>query len=454
MGKRSWSCAGVAALTALAAVGAAAAAPEEAKDHGPIPIYQPVVPVPVEAAGSGLTPLVRAKLTIDAAGRVRKVDVTAVEPSSALDGAFRSAAEKGLSEWRFAPAETGGIAVASDTAIAVQFFPAGRAPGRETSLNSSILRSMSESGYESARYDYRARILALTREARRQIADQIAAKAESLLNKDQRAEARSDWFEVVTDFGGQKQADALLQDCQSTFGDLFQLFRDTVPPRPREDRLRVYVFASKAQYQEFVKEIVPFEWSEGVYSPTGVLAFHVQVPTTSYLVATILHEVTHAFLDRHVVRQGVALPRWLDEGFAEYVGTSDIANGTITLGGHSHRKDVLPRGWGYVFWESPSRTRAESAQRAQRQNRALTLRQILAAGRETFYGKDVDLYYAQGWLAVHFLRHGRPGWADEQFPRFMLYVAEGYAADAAFRTVYKSDPDALEAEYQRYVKAF
>ena len=439
------------ALTSFRIPGVEAA---EVKDHGPIPIYQPAVPVPVEAAGSGLEPLVRAKLTIDAAGRVREVDVTAIEPSSALDGVFRSAAEKGLSAWRFAPAETGGVAVASDTSIAVKFFPAGRAPGRDAAFSSSILGWLSDGGYESARYDYRARILALTREARRELSDQIAAKAESLINKDQRVEARSDWFEVITDFGGQKQADALLQDCQAAFGELFRLFLDKVPPRPREDRLRVYVFASRAQYQAFVKEIVPFEWSEGVYSPAGVLAFHVQVPTTSYLVATMLHEATHAFLDRHVVRQGVALPRWLDEGFAEYVGVSDIADGTITLGGHSHRRDVLPRGEGHVFWESPSRTRAEAAQRAQRQSRALTLRQILAAGRETFYGKDFDLYYAQGWLAVHFLRHGRPGWADAEFPRFMLYVAEGYAADAAFRAVYKSDPETLEAEYQRYVKGF
>jgi hypothetical protein len=67
------------------------ASPEKQGEHGPIPLYQPQLLAPAAAAGSGVRPLVRAKLVIDASGKVTRVDVTAVEPSSPLDDAFRTA---------------------------------------------------------------------------------------------------------------------------------------------------------------------------------------------------------------------------------------------------------------------------------------------------------------------------------------------------------------------------
>ena len=78
----------------------------------------------------------------------------------------------------------------------------------------------------------------------------------------------------------------------------------------------------------------------------------------------------------------------------------------------------------------------------------------LQTGPETFYGTKVDLYYTQGWLAVHFLRHGRPEWVDGAFPKFLLYVAEGYPADQALSTAYGVSAHDLEASYQKYVKSF
>lgn len=425
-------------------------------DHGPIAIYQPALTCPIEAAGTGLRPLVRVKLAVDAAGRVARVEVTGVEPSSALDEVFRTAARDGLTSWRFAPAEQGGAAIDSEVALAVQFFAPSEGPPQPGRLRrpASVAEASVDAEYESLRYELRAKILALTAVARKQAADEIAASAETFLHPGKRSVARDDWFEVVTDSGGQKQADAILNNLHATFAAVYKALGTRIPPRPREERLRAYVFETRAQYDAFSAGNLPFEGSAGFYAPAGVLAFHTQQPTVGFLLEALLHEATHAFVDRHVTMQGVLLPRWLDEGFAEYVGASDITAGQIVLGAHKNRKEFTAYGMATLSWQSPSRARSEVAQSAQRAKRALTLKEIVDAGPETFYGKDVDLMYAQGWLAVHFLRHGRPSWSETEFPRFLLYAAEGYPATDALRAVYGVRPDDLEGEYQRYVKSF
>jgi len=397
--------------------------------------------------------VVRAKLFIDTSGKVARIEVTSVDPKSPLDEAFRAAARVGLSAWRFAAAEKDGRPVPSETLVGMQ-FEASEAPIGAGPASANLWSAFGDGGFESARYEQRARILAMTVAARRKAADVLAAKAEALLKPGQRASAANDWFEVVTDFGGQKQADALLQNVGATYFALGKLLGDRIPPRPMEDRIRVYVFETNAQYQSLVAGTVPFEGSEGVYDSAGVLAFHAQHPTIGRFVSSMLHESTHAFVDRHLVRQGVQLPRWLDEGLAEYVGESDVKDKKIVPGGHARRQELGAANGAIVFWQAPARARAEGAKRAQREKRALTLQEIVSAGVETFYGKDVALYYAQGWLAVHFLRHGQPEWAEGAFPKFLLYVAEGYPADQALRTSYGVDAAQLEASFQRYVKSF
>jgi hypothetical protein len=431
----------------LAAIGAAPAS----RDHGPIALYQPPLRSPDAAAGSELRPLVRAKLFIDAAGKVSRVEVTAIEPSSRLDEAFREAAKAGLSSWRFAAAEKSGVAVASDTSIALTFEPSS---WTSDATGSGPSDRAADRSYESARYDGRSKILEMDREARRKVAESIASTAEKLLKPGQRAGARNDYFAVITDFGGQKQANALLQNVTATYVALFGLLGERVPPRPREETLVVYVFETEEQYKALVSQTQPFEGSQGFYSSAGVLAFHAQFPTTSFLLTVMLHETTHAFVDRHLVRSGVVLPRWLDEGFAEYIGNSDIKDGKLVPGGHAKRRDMGAIRGNLVFWGSPSRLRTQDAQKAQFEKRALTLADIVSAGPETFYGKDAELFYSQGWLAVHFCRHGQPEWAKGAFPRFLLYVAEGYPPDQAFRVSYDAEPKSLEQAYQKYVKSF
>ena len=57
-------------------------------------------------------------------------------------------------------------------------------------------------------------------------------------------------------------------------------------------------------------------------------------------------------------------------------------------------------------------------------------------------------------MLVHFLLHGKEGWSDEAFPRFLLYVAEGFTPDVALEDVYGAPPAHFEEAYQRHIRKF
>ena len=93
-------------------------------------------------------------------------------------------------------------------------------------------------------------------------------------------------------------------------------------------------------------------------------------------------------------------------------------------------------------------------QEALRKREGLTLEELVAADRDIFYGDRSHLYYGMSWLLVHFLRHGEPHWAEDNFPTLMLYLAEGYPARAAVETAYGRDLSSLEAPFLEYARKF
>lgn len=89
--------------------------------EGPFAIRTPQLMVPEETAGSGLSPEVAVRLTIDERGRVSAVDVQSITPASDFDAFFRDEVVNTLSDWRFAPATTNGKPVASTLDWRVRF---------------------------------------------------------------------------------------------------------------------------------------------------------------------------------------------------------------------------------------------------------------------------------------------------------------------------------------------
>ena len=448
-------------VACVASLGAAPPPGSKTADEAftpPVALLKPMPVTPTATAGTGLTPLVRLKLSIDASGRVTAVEVLEIDPPSAYDNHFREEAVRAMSRWRFEPARRDGRPVPTDLTWAIRFTALESRPESADSESEFSLSLISSAGPDEARDLWRRDILMLPRAQRERLLADLVATAEQQITPAERREASNDGWVVVTDLSGDGVEKTLLQNLAATFSFAYEILSPAIPDQPAQGKMRAYVFRSKAQYQALVSSARAFEWTGGFYHPAGFLAFHSEVPAVEFLLSILIHESTHALLDRHIARPGVLLPRWLDEGFAEYMGNSDIEGGKLVPGRHrkayTARRMVPGIEGATVRTESMAKAEARVAKRAVRERSAPELAQLFAVDSKTFYGEDRDLFYSQSWLAVHFLRHGRPGWAADQFPRFFLYAAEGYPAGEAFRRVYGLEPTVLDEEFRAYVKKF
>ena len=106
----------------------------------------------------------------------------------------------------------------------------------------------------------------------------------------------------------------------------------------------------------------------------------------------------------------------------------------------------------------------DEAKRALREGTLRPLRSLLFAPAEAFRSSNRSEVYGMSWLFVHFLRHGdadRRGsrgaeadWAKVRFPRFLLYLVEGYPATAALEQVYELPLPELERRFHEHVRRF
>lgn len=245
----------------------------------------------------------------------------------------------------------------------------------------------------------------------------------------------------------------LAGNLEATFNVLDGLLGDALGAHPVTHRVVAVMYGNKRKYDDLVSRVQGFEWSSGFYSPVGMLAFHMEMPSNEALLSMMLHETTHAYLDRYIARPCVQLPRWLNEGYAEYVGNSHIKKGEL-VPGKLRRTELYRVAGGAVFGSSGDRLSVDEVKKALRNGKAPTLTEIVSADREKFYSDEVrNLSCPMSWLLVHFLHHGGKDWARTRFPSLMLYVAEGYPASEVLTRFY-GDGATLENEFREYVLNF
>jgi TonB family protein len=436
------------ALVALAAALVAGAAAAEVVP--PVPLRTPPPLVPEATAGRGLAPEAAVRVAIDARGRVERVEVLSIAPSSEFDELFRAELVETLSDWRYAPQIRDGVAEGTTLEWRVR-FPARAA---DQSPDRALERGLEPAwvpGLDSE--SRRARILALPEQQRLALLEAETSAALRLLDREGLERHASARFLVTTDAGNPEIAAGIANNLEAIFNVLAQVILPGIELAPEKYKIQVVVYRSHQAYLQMIRELESYEWSAGFYSPTGLIAFHLEQPSNEAVMSLMLHEATHAFLDRHVVRRGVALPRWLGEGFAEYVGNSEIRRGKLTPGKTRRAQYELIRSGGAVLVETGAALRVDRARQALRRGEGLGVEKLLDASAETFYGENRDLYYASAWLLTHFLRDGASGWSTEKFPRLLLYLAEGYPLPAAFADVY-GPPAELDRAFREYVRSF
>jgi TonB family protein len=394
-------------------------------------------------------PTVTVELAVDARGRVTDVKTTDIHPKSKLDAVFKEAAVTALKAWRFAPAVEGDAFAPTTVKMQVQFTrPSGAAPD---AFSPSLFSFYEEADPYAAAVD---RWLArMASEERLQALREIVSAGEAAVDPARRQAFDSPSFSVICEASEPDTAKKIAANLEAVTHTLESSLLPGLTLQPADERLATFVYASQPAFLSLAGSASVPVIGPGFYGGVGILAFHRDVGTSEELLAILLHEATHAFVHRRLTRPGVNLPLWLSEGLAEYVGNSDIEKGKIVLG--SHKPFRIYHRPGETFRQKSIATvGANEVKAALRDGRALTVERLLSAPPTKFRDADHAMYYAESWLLVHYLRHGKPEWADREFPSFLLYAAEGFALDDAIARVYGLSGPELEAGFKDYVAAF
>lgn len=435
-------------LLAAASVAAQVSTPDVAT--GPVAIRSHQLLVPHELAGSGIDPEVELRVEIDAAGAVSRVEVLTVEPPSEFDDLLRFQVERNVGGWRYGPArDEEGRAVPSTLSWRMKFRSPEEerhAPARrrfDPQLDVLVSAGALPSPMPQLTLTERVRVLNRTIEV-----------AEKYIDREHRRRRETDRFILISDADEESTVDVLAGNMEAVFRLLHGLFDPHIEPLPARFKVVVYLFRSRNNLRRLQEELGGRLPGAGFYHSPGLLAFHQEVRYFDELLHTMLHEAFHAFSDTFLTGPGSDLPRWAEEGMAEYFGNSKIERGTLIPGAVDRGRYAISHGGrGPVRLQSLTTWNLEEAQSALRRGEAPAIADLMEATADTFYGERAQHHYGLSWLLTHFLQHGREDWENGQsFARMLLYLAEGYPSRDALEAVFQTTPAEIQAEFERYVQ--
>ena len=437
-------------LTCLGVGALAVAGDPEPEELPPVILHAPQLLTPLETAGTGLAPRVTVELTVSLTGKVTDLNIREIDPSSDYDDLFEEELRRKVGSWRFAPALRNGTPVERELTWVLEFLPAGDGAWSPTKVVPGLEALIRDEEPAHARL---MQIYTLPVERQMTYLRTLAEKAEKPFESANRRQLAHGGIVVVTDHPDDDAAQAILNTVRAAQSITLEVFGQGIPLEPPRLPLLLFCYRSKAQYTQFVQSVDGILETSGYFCPPGVIGFHAEHQTRQTLISTLVHEVVHATMYRYIVKPGNVLPRWISEGLADYLGNSKIKKGQLMPGEHDWTQVYRSQAF---LWrgKSLSQLRLNSVRERIRQGPALTVEAIVSADRDTFYGENMGLYYAQSWLLVHFLRHGNEEWTDQHFLDFVLYVAEGYRAEVAFEEVYGNPPSAFEDAYREYARRF
>ena len=276
---------------------------------------------------------------------------------------------------------------------------------------------------------------------------------EHFLLPDAQHTASTPHFVVTTDSPHAKTAQNVAQNLEATFALIERFLAPAKKPIEMKEAVAVYAFRSGASFDGFREQVGASPSMAGLFLESGVMAFSLDAAAVEPLVATMIHEATHAYL-AELCRPGrIQLPLWLEEGFATYVGNSELRRDELILGSRTGSATYHANGWSYGV-RSNAKIGGKLVRSAQKKKSAIAIGALMRADPDAFYGERASLYYSQAWILVHFLIHGQPGWDTQRFPALIQRVIEGQPAADAVRIVYGLQGKELSDAYFDYVSSF
>jgi hypothetical protein len=199
--------------------------------------------------------------------------------------------------------------------------------------------------------------------------------------------------------GSSHEAGALAAQLES-FDALLRQLTGSGPPG-KTARVTLYIVDDPAVF-DAMSRLGP--GYDGFYTatPTAISAF---VRRSPRLQATMFHEYAHHFMFANLPG---SYPAWYIEGLAGYWETARFERGKAVYGDfdRSRTNTLVFRSW-------------------------MPMTRVLGSDWTTIPGYETPLFYAQSWLAVHYL--SRDPVRGEGLRRYLAAVAAGTPAEDAFR---------------------
>ncbi len=146
--------------------------------------------------------------------------------------------------------------------------------------------------------------------------------------------------------------------------------------------------------------------------------------------ATMLHEYVHFLVRNHGDQR---YPKWYDEGFAEYLSTSEFSRGLFKIGlAAEHRRGSL----NHSHW--------------------IPMRRILAPDDYADWTQEMKaMFYGEAWALVHFLqnRSDRDVPFVQDMAQYLKLIEQGQDAVEAFETAFEITESKLSQQVKRYLEA-
>ena len=216
-------------------------------------------------------------------------------------------------------------------------------------------------------------------------------------------------FELYTD-----TREATARDVLGRLELIRHVFLDTAGPAGAPLPVRVFVFASPRDFRPFR----PTEVTRGFYQSGPERDYIAMHDADEETMRVVFHEYVHLVLNHSVP----AVPRWLEEGTAEFYSTLQARDERLLIG---MPVPSLLRVLGSQPWLS-----------------AAALASVTRDSPEYNDARKSGLFYAQSWALVHMLNLA-PGYR-KSMPRFSQLVYQGVPVTLAFEQAFsKRMEDAL-----------
>ena len=230
--------------------------------------------------------------------------------------------------------------------------------------------------------------------------------------------ARSEHFEVYSQTGEERARSVLLwfEQLRAFFAAESGRTADDAPP------VRVVVFESPQEYRPY--QLRPL--ADAYYAGLGSRDYIVMATSGPRDVSLAAHEYAHLVLRAG----GLQLPRWLNEGLAEFFSTVRVSERAAELG------DVPPG-------------RMETLARRQ----WTPLSKVLEVTDESPLGEDrgtANLFYAQCWALTEMLLRS-PDYSS-RFPELLAALSVGTPGVEALAKVYGRSSDEITRDLRAWVE--